>query len=64
MTERVSQLPEGMQFTAEDEEDIYTRALANERAEKYGFRRGFGPVVRQSSGRESSSQCYVENLSN
>ena len=63
--ERLSQLPEGSQLESDDEEEIYSQVLINERYEKYGFKRGTGPVIkkRQLSSSEGPTQrLLVENL--
>ncbi|GMN36048.1 hypothetical protein TIFTF001_042349, partial [Ficus carica] len=63
--ERLSQLPEGSQLDSDDEEDIYSQVLINERYEKYEFKCGTGPVIkkRQLSGSGGTTQrLLVENL--
>ena len=63
--ERLSQLPEGSQLQSDDEEEIYSQVLINERYEKYGFKRGTGPVIkkRQLCNSEGHTQrLLVENL--
>ncbi|GMN30435.1 hypothetical protein TIFTF001_002791 [Ficus carica] len=63
--ERLSQLPEGSQLDSDDEEDIYSQVLMNERNEKYGFKCGTGPVIKKrqlSSSGGPTQRLLVENL--
>ncbi|GMN40598.1 hypothetical protein TIFTF001_009831 [Ficus carica] len=63
--ERLSQLPEGSQLDSDDEEDIYSQVLVNEKNEKYGFKRGTGPMMKKrqlSSSGGSTQRLLVDNL--
>nr|GMN73644.1 hypothetical protein TIFTF001_053059 [Ficus carica]GMN73653.1 hypothetical protein TIFTF001_053061 [Ficus carica] len=63
--ERLSQLPDGSQLDSDDEEDIYSQVLINEKYEKYGFKRGTGPVIKKrqlSSSGATTQRLLVNNL--
>ena len=54
--EKLSQLPDDSQLESDEEEEIYSQVLSNDKYEKYGFKRGVGPVKRRSitSSRETT----------
>ncbi|GMN38918.1 hypothetical protein TIFTF001_008131 [Ficus carica] len=61
---RSSELPEGSKLDSDAEEEIYSQVLSSARSEKYGFKRGIGPIPRQSSETHKSGQPRYEGLHN
>ena len=63
--ERLSQLPEGSQLDSDDEEDVYSQVLMNERYEKYRFKHGTCLMIKKrqlSNSRGPKQRLLVENL--
>ncbi|GMN36451.1 hypothetical protein TIFTF001_042440 [Ficus carica] len=61
---RLSELPEGSKLGSDAEEEIYSQVLSSARYEKYGFKRGIGPIPRQASQTHKSGQPRYESLQN
>ena len=61
---RSSELPEGSKLDSDAEEEIYSQVLSSARYEKYGFKRGIGPVPWQASQALKSGQPRYESLQN
>ncbi|GMN74941.1 hypothetical protein TIFTF001_052489 [Ficus carica] len=61
---RLSELSEGSELDSDVEEEIYSQVLSSARYEKYGFKRGIGPVPRQASHGSKSGRPRYESLQN
>ena len=61
---RLSEVPEGSKLDSDAEEEIYSQVLSSARYEKYGFKRGIGPIARQASQTHKSGQPRYESLQN
>ena len=61
---RLSELPEGSKLDSDEEEEIYSQVLSSARYEKYGFKRGIGPIPSQTSQTHKSKQPRYESLQN
>ena len=55
--ERLTQLSEGTQLNSDDEEEIYSQVLVDSKKERYGFKRGTGPVPKK-----KTADIYSERL--
>ncbi|GMN26139.1 hypothetical protein TIFTF001_043964 [Ficus carica] len=60
----LSELSEGSELDSDVEEEIYSQVLLSARYEKYGFKRGIGPVPRQASHGSKSGRPRYESLQN
>ena len=61
--ERLSQLPGEVQLELEEEEEIYSQVLSTQKYEKYGFKRGTGPVPRMPKDSSSRGSTQIAALS-
>ena len=61
---RLSERPEGSELDSEEEEEIYSQVLSSKRYEKYGFKRGVGPVPKQPLDGRKSRGLACESLRN
>ncbi|GMN70148.1 hypothetical protein TIFTF001_039193 [Ficus carica] len=60
----LSEVPEGSKLDSDAEEEIDSQVLSSVMYEKYGFKRGIGPIPRTASQTHKSGQPRYESLQN